>query len=112
MIKDKILHVTAYYPPHLGGQEIAVQDLAKQLRNAGREVEVVTSDLGAEKGVSSEDGIRVSRLKSKEFSHAALIWGLPYWLMRHTTKRTVVHLHAGQAFTPEAVWLASKLIGF
>jgi glycosyltransferase involved in cell wall biosynthesis len=112
MIKDKILHVTAYYPPHLGGQEIAVQDLANQLRSAGREVDVVTSDLGGEKGVRVEEGIRVSRLKSNEFSHAALIWGLPYWLIRNTSKYTVVHLHAGQAFTPEVVWLASKLIGF
>ena len=33
-----------------------------------------------------------------------------YW--RHTNKHTVVHLHVGQIFTPEVVWLASKIVGF
>jgi glycosyltransferase involved in cell wall biosynthesis len=112
MAKYKILHVTAYYPPHLGGQEVAVQDLVNQLKSAGRDVEVVTSNLGSEKGVRTEDGVRIFRLRGIEFAHAVFIFPLPLWLLRHADKRTVVHLHAGQVFTPEVVWLASKFVGF
>ena len=112
MNKNKILHVTAYYPPHLGGQEVAVKDLVGQLKNAGRDVEVVTSNLGAKKGSQIEDGVRIFRLGGVEYAHAVLIWALPFWLLRHTSRRTVVHLHAGQVFTPEVVWLISKIVGF
>ena len=52
-----IIHVSAYYPPHLGGQEIAVQDLVTQLARTGVNVEVITSNRGARAGVSIEDGV-------------------------------------------------------
>jgi D-inositol-3-phosphate glycosyltransferase len=107
-----VLQVSAYYPPHLGGQEVAVQDLVGQLRSANVEVEVVTSDLGATRGVKVENGVRVTRLKSHEFGHTAFIWSLFFWLIRKTSRQTTVHLHVGQLFTPEVVWLASKIIRF
>lgn len=112
MTRYEVLHITSYYPPHMGGQEVAVQDLARHLRGSGLEAQVVTSDLGAVRGVRVEDGVRVSRLRSSEFSHAAIIWGLLPWLLRNTSKGTVVHLHTGQVFTPEVVWLAAKIVGF
>ena len=107
-----IIHVTAYYPPHLGGQEIAVQDLATQLALAGEQVEVVTSSVGARTGVGVENGVLVTRLKSYEFAHTAIIWGLFFWLLRHTRRNTIVHLHVGQFFTSEVVWLAAKIKRF
>lgn len=112
MRTSRILQVSAYYPPHLGGQENAVHDLAIQLASIGQEVEVVTSSLGASKGTTVEHGVRVTRLRSSEFGHTAIIWGLPYWLLRHARRQTVVHLHIGQFFTPEMVWLASKILHF
>jgi glycosyltransferase involved in cell wall biosynthesis len=107
-----VLQVSAYYPPHLGGQEIAVQGLVDQLKAANEQVEVVTSDLGATRGVRIENGVRVTRLKSHEFGHTAFIWSLFFWLIRKTGRQTIVHLHVGQVFTPEMVWLASKIIRF
>jgi glycosyltransferase involved in cell wall biosynthesis len=112
MTSHKILHVTSYYPPHVGGQEVAAQDLVRHLRNARLDVQVVTSDLGSVRGVRVEDGVRVSRLRSSEFPHTPIIWSLPYWLLRRTTRDTIVHLHTAQVFTPEVVWLASKIVGF
>jgi hypothetical protein len=64
MNASRIIHVTAYYPPHLGGQEIAVQDLVAQLTLAGEQAEVVTSGIGARTGVSVENDVLVTRLKS------------------------------------------------
>lgn len=112
MTGHEVLHVTSYYPPHMGGQEVAVQDLARHLGLSGLKTQVVTSDLGAIRGVRIEDGVRVSRLRSSEFSHAAIIWGLLPWLLRHTTKGMVVHVHTGQVFTPELVWFAAKIVHF
>ena len=112
MTTSKVVLVSAYYPPHLGGQEVAVRDLANQVKSADVEVEVATSDLGATKGLSIEDGVRVARLKSTEFAHAAIIWNLVPWLIKHVKRTTVVHLHVGQIFTPEMTWLASRIARF
>ena len=86
MKTPRIIHVTAYYPPHLGGQEIVVQDLVTQLALAGEQVEVVTSSVGARTGVSVENGVPVTRLKSHEFAHTPIIWGLFFWLLRHARR--------------------------
>ena len=112
MTVPKVVLVSAYYPPHLGGQEVVVQDLANRLHAAGVSVEVVTSDLGATKGVTVEGGVRVTRLKSFQFAHGAIIPSLFFWLVKHVKEDTVVHLHAGQLFTPEPVWLAAKFAKF
>jgi glycosyltransferase involved in cell wall biosynthesis len=112
MNERRILHVSAYYPPHLGGQEVAVQELATQLASVGERVEVVTSDLGGQRGSALESGVPVTRLKSRELGHSALIFGLFWWLIRNARRDTIVHLHFGQFFTSEIVWLASKIIGF
>jgi glycosyltransferase involved in cell wall biosynthesis len=112
MKEPRILQVSAYYPPHLGGQEVAVQELAIQLASAGECVEVVTSDLGGRRGSGLESGVRVTRLKSWEVGHSAVIFGLCWWLVRNVRRGTIVHLHFGQFFTSEIVWLASKIIGF
>ena len=107
-----IIYVSSYYPPHLGGQEIAVQDLAAQLARMGMKVDVVTSNLGARAGVSIENDVRVTRLRSVEFGHTAITWGLFFWLLRHAKRTTIVHLHFGQFFDSEIVWLASKIKRF
>jgi glycosyltransferase involved in cell wall biosynthesis len=112
MKAPKVVLVSSYYPPHLGGQEVVVKDLANRLHASNVPVEVVTSDLGSVKGVTVESGVRVVRLKSFEFAHTAVIWGLFFWLVRNIKRGTVVHVHAGQLFTPEVVWLASKFAGF
>src|SRR5258707_6594970 len=108
----RVIHVTAYYPPHLGGQEIVVQDLAKQLAMAGEQVEVVTSSVGTRTGVSVESGVLVTRLKSTEFAHSAIMWGLLLWLLKRTRRNTIVHLHMGPFFASEVVWLATKIRRF
>jgi glycosyltransferase involved in cell wall biosynthesis len=112
MQAPQVVLVSSYYPPHLGGQEVVVQDLAQRLHGSEVSVEVVTSDLGSARGVTLDKGVRVTRLKSFEFAHTAVIWGLFAWLVKHIKRDTVVHVHAGQIFTPEIVWLASRIARF
>lgn len=108
-----IVQVSSYYPPHLGGQEHAVQDLAQQLARAGHQVQVVTSTEGnGSRGKRIENDVQVERLPAFVFGHAPIMPRFFGALSRLTSKSSIVHLHIGQAFTPEMVWLASKLVGF
>jgi glycosyltransferase involved in cell wall biosynthesis len=109
----RIVQVSSYYPPHLGGQENAVHDLAKQLVNARHYVQVITSTEGeGMRGSRVEKGVHVRRLKGFVFGHAPIMPWFPVALFGAAPQGTVVHLHIGQAFTPEMVWLISKLRGF
>jgi len=110
--KPRVLQVSAYYPPHLGGQEVVVQELATQMASIGEDIEVVTSDRGSHRGRTEESGVSVTRLRSLEIAHSPLIFGLLWWLIRNVRRDTIVHLHFGQLFASEMVWIASKLIGF
>jgi len=113
MKKKHIIQISSYYPPHLGGQENAVHDLAQQLANAGHRVQVITSSKGSRlQGNMLEGNVLVQRLRGFVFGHAPIMLGLPKALLRKTRPNSIVHLHIGQAFTPEIVWLISKLGGF
>lgn len=107
-----IIQVSAYYPPHLGGQEYAVQALAGQLAGTGHRVDVIASSHGTVRGKAHENGVNVVRLGGYTFGHAPIMPRFPGVLCQTATSDSIVHLHIGQAFTPEMVWLASKLRRF
>lgn len=108
-----ILQISAYYPPHLGGQENAVYDLANQLAGHGHQVRVLASaEGGGKRGNCQEDGVLVTRFPGIVFGHAPIMPGFFRTLLAAASKDSVVHLHIGQAFTPEMVWLASKFRTF
>ena len=112
-LKLSIIQISSYYPPHLGGQENVVHDLAHQLAYAGHTVEVLTSVLGGgKKGVTMERDVLVDRIGGIAFGHAPIMPRFPLVLFRMARPDSVVHLHIGQAFTPEMVWLVSKLRHF
>lgn len=113
MKKRRIVQVSAYYPPHLGGQENAVHDLANQLADKGHEVRVLTSTQGGgTEGSSKEGKVLVTRLRGFVFGHAPIMSRFFGVLLAMTSKNSVVHVHIGQAFTPEMVWLVSKFRKF
>jgi len=108
-----LVQVSAYYPPHLGGQENAVHDLAQQLAKAGYSVKVLTSRIGSTaKDAKNETGVHVRRMWGFVFGHAPIMPWFPIALFGAARAGSVVHLHIGQAFTPEMVWLVSKLRRF
>jgi len=107
-----LIQISAYYPPHLGGQENVVYDLAQQLAKRGHHVEVLTSDQGGGKSHSLDGDVLVQRCKSFVFGHAPVMMQFPFKLLRAVREHSIVHVHIGQAFTPEIVWLLAKLRGF
>ena len=104
-----IIHIAAYYPPHLGGLERVTQEVAEQLARDGYLTTVLTSNIGAEHTEPSfVPNLTVKRLWAFEFAHTAFIPGL-FWQLMRVRKPAIFHLHLSQAYVPEMVWLASKL---
>jgi glycosyltransferase involved in cell wall biosynthesis len=105
----KIIHVTSYYPPHLGGQENYVKIISNKLAKKGYDIDVFTSDMGAKnkKPVLSHNH-RVFYLNSVEFAHTAIIFSL-FKKLLIGSKPSLIHLHVAQAFSPEIIYLVSKL---
>jgi glycosyltransferase involved in cell wall biosynthesis len=103
-----IVHVVPQYPPALGGMETAVHAIAHTQHESGMRVQVITSDQGKSNTPVKDEGFLVRRLKSSVIVNTPIMPGLPFHLF--TLKRhSIVHLHIAQAYTPELVWLASKL---
>jgi glycosyltransferase involved in cell wall biosynthesis len=108
-----IVQVSAYYPPHLGGQENAVASLANQLAQTGHALDVLTSTHGGGKrGMTVQNDVCIHRSRGITFGHAPIMPWLPVVLFRTASRDSLVHVHIGQAFAPEIVWLVSKLRGF
>lgn len=58
----KILIVTHYFQPHIGGIEIVAYNQAKELVKRGHEVTIVSSKIHREKAVEHLKGIRIVRV--------------------------------------------------
>ncbi|MGW4945527.1 glycosyltransferase family 4 protein [Actinoplanes sp. NPDC004185] len=110
----EIVQVVALYPPHLGGQEAVVEQLATRQAQRHR-VTVYTSDVGAAGQPRTQDrsgragSLRVVRLPAAWLANTPVMPGLVVRLLTHTPRPDVIHVHTGQAFVPEIVALAATL---
>ena len=105
-----IAQVVSYYPPHLGGMENCAAQIAEGLVEKGYPVAVYTSDIGYSPRAAVPAKAHVHYLKSLEFAHTPLIATLFFRLLA-LPRRSLMHLHVSQAFTPEIVYMVSKLRG-
>ncbi|MFD7734719.1 glycosyltransferase family 4 protein [Kitasatospora phosalacinea] len=106
-----VVHVTPSYPPHLGGLERVVENLARELRGR-HDVRVETTALGAggRPARAVENGIAVRRHRAVRIAHTAVPPGLLAALLR-APRGTLLHLHCAHALLPELVALAAGLRG-
>ncbi len=104
-----ILHVTPYYPPHLGGVERVTRDLAEALAER-HSVEVLTTTCGAggEPRMVRAGNLTVRRHRAIELLHTPVSPGLLVRVLC-APRDAVVHVHTAMPLTPEIVWLASAL---
>jgi glycosyltransferase involved in cell wall biosynthesis len=95
----RILLVSAYGLPHIGGVEVIVDELASQLAKRGNEVTHVTSAAGAERG-EIDTRYRVQRVRAINTLETRL--GVPYpifgpslinVLRREIAAADIVHAH-------------------
>ncbi len=105
-----IVQVISYYPPHLGGMENCAAQIAEGFVDKGYVVSVYTSDIGCSQHAVVPSKAHVHYLKSVEFAHTPLIATLFFRLLA-LPRHSLMHLHVSQAFTPEIVYMVSKLRG-
>jgi glycosyltransferase involved in cell wall biosynthesis len=104
-----IIQVISYYPPHLGGMENCAAQVAEGFVDKGYEVSVYTSNIGYMRDVSSTSSkLKVHYLKSIEFAHTPVIFSLFPRLLA-LPRHSLIHLHVAHAFSPEIVYIVSKL---
>lgn len=109
-ITPTIVQVTSYYPPHLGGMENVAEQIAERFVNKGYAVSVYTSNVGYSRNAGRSSKAHVHYLKSIEFAHTPIIFTLFFRLLA-LSRHSLIHLHISQAFSPEIVYLISKLKG-
>jgi glycosyltransferase involved in cell wall biosynthesis len=113
----RVIHVTPYYPPHLGGVERVAQALAEGLSDhASVEVWTSTPRLARQPTTSpepncSDPAVRVRRYPARTVAHTPISPGLFADLLRLPSD-SVVHLHVAQALWPEMVATAAKVRRF
>src|SRR2546427_5047259 len=105
-----IVQVTSYYPPHLGGMENVVAQIAEGFVDKEYTVSVYTSDRGYSRNKVISSKSRVHYLKSIELAHTPIIFTLFFRLLT-LPRHSLIHLHVSQAFSPEIVYLISKVRG-
>jgi glycosyltransferase involved in cell wall biosynthesis len=106
----KIVHVTPYYPPHLGGVEIVAQRLSEALATRGHNVNVITSNISQEKRCISKKNVTVETQLAFEFAHTPFAPTLPISVCRTLKNADVLHVHAGIAYYPEVCAVAAKIL--
>ena len=103
----RIVHVTAHYPPFLGGLEKVVESLVACQRARGLDVRVLTS---LDEPLTDGSPEFVRHIRAFEVADTSIMPTLPLELLR-LARGSIVHLHIAQAFVPEAVYTAHVLRG-
>ena len=89
----RVLQVSPYYPPHIGGIEFHVEALSRKLVEAGHEVVVYTSDVPRSRRHEVMHGVEVHRFKCvlSPLNNPLMPGLLPKLLQRE--RFDVVHAH-------------------
>jgi len=106
----KIISISPYFPPRLGGGEQRARDLSEHLAKKGHQVEVFTSDIDCPKNkqLKSTKNLKIHYLPAREFAHTPIIPSLFSKLM-NIPKDSIIDINAGIALSPEIGLLISKL---
>jgi glycosyltransferase involved in cell wall biosynthesis len=108
----KVVHVTPYFPPHLGGLQQSVKNLATAQSKNGLEVTVITSNKPKVLSKNNTNSfVKVIRLKTLDIGHTPIMPFLLFELLWRVRKEDVVHVHFAQFYVSEVVALFSKLTG-
>jgi len=89
----RILQVTPFYPPHIGGIEYHVEALSRKLVEAGHEVTVYTSNVPKTRKHEVVDGVEVHRFNCPFAPlNNPIMPGLFFKLLR-SNKFDIIHTH-------------------
>jgi rhamnosyl/mannosyltransferase len=87
----KVLHVTKFYPPHIGGIEMHLRDLARELRKS-IEIEILVANDCSASVREERDGVFITRVSTYgRLASQPLTWGLTEQIRR--SDADIVHIH-------------------
>ncbi len=113
----KILIVSHYYPPHVGGIEIVAYNQAKRLAGEGHDVTVVTSSIGSKEKDTVVENVRVVRVGACNYFER---FGIPFpilspriWfvLWKFSKEADIVHIHDVFYITSFVAAVSARLRG-
>lgn len=107
----RVTMVNKYYPPHLGGIEYHMRDLATALADQGHEVRAIVSNEGGPTTTGTLDKVTVTRLH-RAFAYAStpVAPGMARAIAREATREDpadIVHLHFPYPWG-EVSWLRAR----
>lgn len=111
----RVLVVSHYFDPHVGGIEVVAGQQARRLAAGGMQVEVLTTSCGATPGTTVEAGVRVRRVRAwNPTEHLGVPFPVPspslLWTAWRAARRAdVVHVHDALYPTSWAAAWASRL---
>jgi glycosyltransferase involved in cell wall biosynthesis len=105
----RIVYVTPFYPPHLGGLEKVAEHIAEGMAAEGHDVTVLTS-AQPENGIGRlHKNLTLHRLQTfKNMRRPLMLSLLPKLLKQKDAD--LFHVHVAQAYVPEMVCIASKVL--
>jgi len=107
----KIVQVSSYYPPRLGGMQNVVRELSERLAADGQEVEVYTSTIGTNTGrIASTKNLNIKYFWGFDIAHTAIMPMLFFRLLL-ISRNSVMHIHTPRPYTAEIAALAAKIRG-
>jgi phosphatidylinositol alpha-mannosyltransferase len=108
----RVLHVSPFFPPHIGGLENQVDVLSQEQGKLGHIVKVLTSTSGGTlPGGLWENGIKVRRLRSFQLGDDAIPLGMMRHLSMENGTNDVVHLHGHLFYSTTLGALHKRLHG-
>jgi len=107
----RVTMLSKYYPPHLGGIEFHLRDLAVELASRGHDVRAIVANEGRERVVETLDGVTVTRLP-RAFAYAStpVAFGMKTAIVAESARADapdVFHLHFPYPWG-EVSWLAAR----
>ena len=105
----KVIQITSYYPPRIGGMQRTVREISERLARKGHDVEVFTSDIDIKKDrLKSKEKLKINYLKGFNIANTAIIPSLFFRLLR-IPKDSIMHVHTPRPFIAEITYLVSRI---
>jgi rhamnosyl/mannosyltransferase len=110
----RVTMLNKYYPPHIGGVEFHVRDLAEALAERGHEVRAIVANGGGATVRETVGGVAVTRLaRAFEYASTPVAFGMKRALLDEAARPDapdVVHLHFPYPWG-EFAWLRAGIGG-
>lgn len=103
--KPAVCHIAPYYPPHVGGLQESIKNLANAQAQSGRSVTVITSKIPKSPAPGGSKRLKILRLRTIELAHVPLMPGLFFTMLRKINRSDIAHLHFAQPYLPEVTLL-------